>query len=386
MKLLFISNFLNHHQTPVSDELFRFLGENYGFISTQSTPKEFLKSGYPNCENYEYNILAYLNHNNLAKAQKLTTEADIVIFGSCAIPELLQIRLKTGKPFFKYSERIFKKCSSYLFLPYHLLNGNYWRSHISLRHKPVYLLCAGAYVANDFSLISAYQGKMYKWGYFTKNENIDILKLLDEKKKIIKKRLLWVGRFIDWKHPELPIKLAHNLKIKGYDFQLDMIGGGYLEKHIKKLILDLKVEDCVNLLGNMPNEMVLQKMRKSNIFLFTSDRQEGWGAPLNEAMSNGCAVVASNMIGAVPFLLEKPETGLIFNSGNLKSLQSEVEKLLDDPVLTNSIAYNAYNEIVNVWSPSNAAKNLLELCTAILNNKTTDITILNGPCSKAYTL
>lgn len=42
-------------------------------------------------------------------------------------------------------------------------------------------------------------------------------------------------------------------------------------------------------------------MEKADIYLFTSDFNEGWGAVLNESMNSGCAVVASHAIGSVPF-------------------------------------------------------------------------------------
>ena len=61
-------------------------------------------------------------------------------------------------------------------------------------------------------------------------------------------------------------------------------------------------------------------MEKTGIFLFTSDRQEGWGAVLNEAMNSGCAVVASHLIGAVPFLKKKKKNGLVYSSGDRKTL------------------------------------------------------------------
>lgn len=382
MTLTFVSNFLNHHQTPVADELYNKLGDNYRFVSTESTPESFLKSGYPNCERYPYNLLAYKDESNYDKALQLVLDSDIVIFGSSLIPELLKVRLVSGKPLFKYSERWHKERKSYLFLPYHILNGNVWRHHTSLRNKPVYLLCAGAFVSNDCDLIGAYSNKRFKWGYFTTVEELEIEKILIDKKDK-KIRMLWVSRFIDWKHPELPVKLAFFLKKKGYDFQIDMIGTGPLIEKTQRLISKLSVGNCVRILGTMPNNQVAYEMKQSHIFLFTSDRQEGWGAALNEAMSNGCSVVASNLIGSVPFLLKDSYSGMVFKSGNIKSLQDKVEQLLNDKELCNHLAYNAYKVMYNVWSPKNASKNLLQLGQAILEGNIDSVNIVEGPCSKA---
>ncbi len=385
MKITFVSNFLNHHQTPLSDELHDRLGADYRFISTEPTPESFLLSGYPKCEGYSYNLLAYKEENNYKKALRLIVDSDIVIIGSCLFPEFIQARLDSGKPLLKYSERWFKEWRTYFYLPYHILNGNYWREHISLRDKPVYLLCAGAFVANDCDLIGAYPQKRFKWGYFTSVEDLDIEKILVEKKNT-KIRMLWVSRFIDWKHPELPVKLACSLKKKGYDFQIDMIGGGPLVEKTQQLINNLNVGNCVSILGTMPNNRVVYEMKKSHIFLFTSDRQEGWGAALNEAMSNGCAVVASNLIGSVPFLLEDSYSGMVFKSGCLNSLEQKVQQLLNDRKLCNDLAINAYRVMQHVWSPNNAAKNLLLLCEAILEGNINSLNIAEGPCSKSQAI
>jgi glycosyltransferase involved in cell wall biosynthesis len=384
MNISFVSNFLNHHQTPVADDLYKQLGEGYRFISTEPTPESFLKSGYSNYETLAYNVLAYKSEIEYNNALQLILESDIVIIGAHneTIVKFTQARIHTGKPLIKYSERWHKEWKSYLFLPYHILNGNVWRDYIALRNKPVYLLCAGGFVANDCNLIGAYPNKRFKWGYFTSVKELQIENILNDKKNK-KTRMLWVSRFIDWKHPELPVKLAYYLKNKGFDFQIDMIGAGELKGETQNLINKLGVADCVRIVGTMPNDKVIEEMKQNHVFLFTSDRQEGWGAALNEAMSNGCTVVASDRIGSVPFLLSEPNTGMIFKSGNINSLQSKVEQLLNNRELCKDMALNAYKIMRNVWSPENASNNLLKLCKGIFEDNLDFVKIEKGPCSKA---
>ena len=60
-------------------------------------------------------------------------------------------------------------------------------------------------------------------------------------------------------------------------------------------------------------------MRKHEIFLFTSDRNEGWGAVSNESMSNGCILVGSDGIGSIPFLVEDGVSGITFKRANTDS-------------------------------------------------------------------
>lgn len=98
-----------------------------------------------------------------------------------------------------------------------------------------------------------------------------------------------------------------------------------------------------------PNE-VRKYMEKANIFLFTSNYEEGWGAVLNEAMNSGCAVVASHAIGSVPFLINDGVNGYIYKNGNKKELCKLVEMLALSKELREKIGVEAYKTLYNTWS------------------------------------
>ena len=99
-------------------------------------------------------------------------------------------------------------------------------------------------------------------------------------------------------------------------------------------------------------------------------------------MSCECAVIASNRIGATPFLIKDGENGLIFESENINSLYEKVKLLLDDVELCKRISHNAYKTMSEIWNPKNAAVRFLQLVDALQNNL--DSPYEEGPCSKAY--
>lgn len=374
MKLTFFTNFINHHQVPVADELYKLLGKDYTFVATMPMPQEFIDNGYPDFSDKPYLLKAYENNVNFQKALELGLISDVVIIGS-ASNDFIKKRLQLNKITFRYSERFLKK----RFIGrgwYHL-----FKNHTLYRNKNMYMLCASAYTANDAHKILAYPDKCYKWGYFTTVNKIDIDTIISHKQNKSFK-IIWVARFISLKHPEMVIELAKELKKKGYQFEIEMIGDGVLKDVIQKEIDLNDLRQYVTLPGSLPNEQVVKKMQESNAFLFTSDRNEGWGAVLNEAMSNGCTAVASNMIGSVPFLIENNINGLIFKSGDLYSLINQVEKLILNRDFCNNLAKNAYMSMDEVWSPKNAASNFIKLAQSFIDKST--ITIEMGPCSKAY--
>jgi glycosyltransferase involved in cell wall biosynthesis len=377
MKITFFTNLIHHHQAAVADEFYSQLGDEFVYVATERMPQFLIDGGYPDFSDKKYLLNSYESELNLKRAVQLGIDSDIVIIGGTD-DSLITERLKTDKITFRYCERMFKK------LDYRLLSPRGWWhqyiNHTIYRNKNVYMLCAGGYVANDTSILLAYPQKKYKWGYFTKVEKIDIDDVIKQKPKG-KLMLLWTARFLDWKRPQLAVQLAYQLKLKGYDFHLNMIGSGVEFDAVQKLIFDLKLNDCITLLGNMPNDDVRKYMLESNIFLFTSNRQEGWGAVLNEAMSCGCAVVASDTIGAVPYLVQNEKNGLIFNSSNLNSLVTQTETLINHSSFREQLGKNAYLRLRDEWSPEIAANNFLNLAKSIFESK--EITIEKGPCSIA---
>jgi glycosyltransferase involved in cell wall biosynthesis len=122
-------------------------------------------------------------------------------------------------------------------------------------------------------------------------------------------------------------------------------------------------------------------MEKANIYLFTSDRQEGWGAVLNESMNSGCAVVVSQAIGSVPFLIKHGENGFIYKDNDINDLYSKVEILVKDADLRTKLGTNAVRTIEKLWNPKVAAERLVTFCNGLLNEEI--IRFKDGPCSKA---
>lgn len=379
MKITFFSNFLNHHQLPFCKEMYECIGEDFRFVATEPVPEERLNMGYHDMSTqYPFALNTYSSKKAYEEAVKLGNESDVVIIGSA--PKLLiENRLKANKLTFYYMERIFKKGRHRILNPktlsYLLLN------HSRHRNRNLYMLCASAYTLADFSLVGAYKNKAYKWGYFPEVKKYDLNELMSLKKQNKIPKLLWVGRFLDWKHPDDAVKIGKLLKDNGYKFDLDVIGTGPMEAQLKNMIDSNNLQNEINLLGSMRPEQVREHMEKANIFLFTSDFNEGWGAVLNESMNSGCGIVASHAIGSVPFLLENRVNGLIYKSGDINHLYENVKHLLDNEDLCNQMGSKAYKTLQSTWNEKEASTRLIKLCQDLLDGN--KYYFEEGPCSKA---
>ena len=270
MNVVMLSNFFNHHQSALSNALWNYPDITYRFVETQQIPQERKKMGYRQSYPQKYVLRTYESKEQEIRCAEQLNRAETVIAGS-APESILRQRIKAGKLLFRYSERPLKHGLQPLKYVPRLLKWNYRNPP----GKPIYLLCASAYTAGDYRKFGLFKNRCYKWGYFPETRQYPNSDDLFIKKS--KTTLLWCGRFLAWKHPDDALTVARRLKEAGVSFTLKMIGTGELENCLRQTIQAEGLQNCVELTGPMPPEQVRDYMEKAGIFLFTSDRQEGWG-------------------------------------------------------------------------------------------------------------
>ena len=161
MKIVFISNFLNHHQLPLCKAFSKKENINFAFIATTPVPGERRSLGYADMNSlYDFVVRTYEDAAQNALAYRLCEEADVVIIGS-APESYIKKRLQEKKLTVRYSERVYKrKPPFYEMLPRAI--KYYWKHG---RHKNLYLLCSSAYTAVDYAKTRTYINKTYKGGW-----------------------------------------------------------------------------------------------------------------------------------------------------------------------------------------------------------------------------
>lgn len=363
MKIVFVTNFLNHHQLPLCEEFLKY--GDFKFVAMQKIPQNRLDMGYLDMnEQYPFVVKAY----NGEDCKKIVDEADIVIANGIESIPYIKNRLNKDKLTFIYSERLYKRGvlrrlnpRAYLYVKHLFLDYK--------KNKNFYVLCASAYTSFDLSLWGFPKEKCIKWGYFPKLNTS-----LNKKNNSILE-LVWVGRLLNWKHPEKPILVAENLQKNNIDYHLTMIGIGPLQEKLQKEAGTLNI--CFT--GSLhPNE-VYEYMHKSDIFLFTSDFNEGWGAVLNEAMYESCACVASDAAGASSYLIANNENGLIYNFRSDKELTEKVLSLANNKTKREQLGEKAFYTMKYEWNAEIAVQRLMQLIESDFDF----MLYKNGPCSLA---
>ena len=371
MKIVFLSNFYNHHQAYISRKLHELTNGNYKFICATALENSRKELGYPEFDD-EFVILFDGKDQTI---QSIIDSADVVICGSA--PEAwIKNRKKQKKLIFRYSERPLKNGLSWWKYPY-----RFYKFHKKNPPKvPIYMLCASAYTSVDYAKFGLFKGKCFKWGYFPECNQYENIKALISGK--IKNEILWCGRFLDWKHPCDVLEIAKKLKADGKYFHITMIGIGEMEAELKEMESRYELSEYITFLGSVSTQKVREYMEKASIYLFTSDRKEGWGAVLNEAMNSACAVVASDAAGSTPYLVKSGENGIVYPSGDIEALYKAVAQLLDSAEMQSELGIKAYETIINEWNADNAAVRFVCLAEKIISGEKKLDLYSTGPCSE----
>lgn len=376
MKVIYVSNFMNHHVKPIADELFETLGNSFIFVETARVRSENSLKGSEVSDflNIPYLYSFYNNSYNLISENKLISlleECDVVIQGDTS-DKYIKANLKKNKLIFRISEHILKgsKLDFLRIVKYFIRN-------LKIRNKKAYLLCASSHTAFDMRKASSFIGKTYKWGYFPTIFNEEVQGFSE---KIC--TILWVGRMIDWKHPEYILHTARILHSENISAVINVIGEGELFDDIRKEIELAGLNQYVNFKGKLNSNQVQHEMKAADVFIFTSDRAEGWGAVLNESMGNACIPIASTLAGSTNYLVQNNVNGFIYD-GSLDSFSDTLKIVLSLPGdRVKSIKKAAYNTIKDEWTSKVAVRRLIDFINSIDNVKQSTL-YCKGPMSKA---
>lgn len=123
-------------------------------------------------------------------------------------------------------------------------------------------------------------------------------------------------------------------------FKLQIVGEGDERGRIEQLIVELKLESQVTLMGYVtdPTELLAQ----ADLFLITS-KWEGFGLSAVEAMNAGIPVVASNIIGLRDVVGPDEECGLLCEAGDPDSFCNALHQLLSDSEKRQSMGRRAFD-------------------------------------------
>ena len=193
-------------------------------------------------------------------------------------------------------------------------------------------------------------------------------KLKKPKKYSRNKLLLTVGRLSDQKGLQYLIGSMHDLLKYDKSIKLLIIGEGSYRNELEQKIKDNGLEKNVEFLGALPIKEIAKYHNYADIFvmpsLATKTGTEALGLSMIEAMSSGCAVIATS-VGGIPYALKNEFNGLLVRERDSNALSHAVIRLLKSPKTAGKLGKNAAIFARDNYSWEKVAKDFLKIYDGI---------------------
>ncbi|KXK03962.1 MAG: putative glycosyl transferase, group 1 [Nitrospira sp. OLB3] len=153
-----------------------------------------------------------------------------------------------------------------------------------------------------------------------------------KEKPSVPRRMVAVGRMVRTKGFDALVKASHELRQRGIDHNLTIIGDGPQRPELERLIESLGLHDTVRLPGYCSPREVQTALAKADAFVLPVGWDpilkipEGVPVALMEAMAVGIPVVSGRTAG-IPELIADGITGFLANPGDPSDLAEVVARL-----------------------------------------------------------
>lgn len=160
-----------------------------------------------------------------------------------------------------------------------------------------------------------------------------------------------VGRLNPVKRQDRIIDVAHELKHRGFDFEVWIVGEGQCGEKLKNLVNEKNLQENVKFMGFKSNPYPY--MRNSDVFLLTSDA-EGYPVVICESLTMGVPVVSTDVSGPNEILCGGSG---ILTSFDVNEIADHVEEFIKSPTKLNEYRERSLKKSLEF----NASKTIYEI-------------------------
>lgn len=325
MTFALYTNSISPHQLPLARELVKALGaDNYRYVYMEELSPGRAELGW-NAEREPW-----LLRHGTEEAWEWLRNADVVMMQHPRDWDLFEGRLKRGKTCLYASERWFKpislvgkiksgSCALEMDGRLRMMVPAYRRMarrfvELATKYDNFKVLSVGVWAKRDFLWLGLPEDRLVDWGYFVEKSLVvsrqslvvSRQSLVGSRQSLVGSRqtlkLLWVGRMIGWKRVDTIVR-AVAAAAKTRDVALTLVGNGPERMSLERLAKRLGVDGRVKFVTNVPIDEVRALMRQNDVYVLSSDGQEGWGAALSEALAEGMEVIGTFEAGSSATIL-----------------------------------------------------------------------------------
>jgi glycosyltransferase involved in cell wall biosynthesis len=184
--------------------------------------------------------------------------------------------------------------------------------------------------------------------------------------------ILAVGRLHPVKDHAFLLRACHELRKRNLPFFCAIAGEGPERTALQQMIVELKLEKEMRLLGLLSRERLNSLYAQSNLVVLTS-RSEGIPLALMEAMSHRKIVLAPAITG-IPELVVDGKTGFSYRPGSLEHFVERVQYISNAHGSLESVRDAARQHVLEHF---NREKNLAQFSQLFIERFVTPAELLN---------
>jgi len=149
-------------------------------------------------------------------------------------------------------------------------------------------------------------------------------------------RFGYVGTII--RHKGVRLLMDAFNKIKNEKVELNIFGEGY-DSYFQKIMVKIKKDERIKYMGPFEYKNAVEVYSQIDVLVVPSIWYENAPLVIQEAFCTKTPVIASD-IGGIPELVVNMRNGLLFKNGDVKSLLSQMCKVIDNPLLIKKFQKN----------------------------------------------
>jgi len=161
-------------------------------------------------------------------------------------------------------------------------------------------------------------------------------------------KFIFVGRLASEKNLQLLIQSFKSVLQQGKIATLNIIGEGVCRSELEKNIGN---SNNISLLGKKFGLDLLEFYNGAQVLILPSSF-EPWGLVVNEAMAAGLPVICSSAVGSAFDLIQKPNTGWVFEDNNEEELTALLLDIIAHPEQIKEKAKRGQEFMMNHWNYS----------------------------------
>jgi glycosyltransferase involved in cell wall biosynthesis len=189
--------------------------------------------------------------------------------------------------------------------------------------------------------------------------------------------LFFFGNLLKFKGIMLALEILYLVKKDYPEIKLNIAGSwghdwyyGLSQKKVKKEFYDIiknkNLDANINFIGPVYEDKKAELLNESDILIYPT-HMDGFPIVLLEAMSAGCPIISTNVVGAIPEVIVNRETGYLIQDYSAERYAEAVIKIIENPGLFKLMSENARKRFYEKYTFDINIKNIVLVFEEILN-------------------